>query len=80
VRSAYIDGPTAEAIAGRARALRELAGTITGHAAGETRTDERPARSVLADVAAVFTPGEAQHLGSPHRDHGGADRRFPWSS
>ncbi|RTL64509.1 MAG: cell division protein FtsK [Pseudonocardiaceae bacterium] len=58
VRSAYIDGPTAEAIAGRARALRELAGTITGHAAGETRTDERPARSILLDVLAVFAPGE----------------------
>ncbi|MFC7659583.1 hypothetical protein ACFQV8_28970 [Pseudonocardia benzenivorans] len=58
VRSAYIDGPTAEAIAGRARALRELAGTITGHAAGERPADERPARSILADVAAVFAPGE----------------------
>jgi S-DNA-T family DNA segregation ATPase FtsK/SpoIIIE len=59
VRSAYIDGPTAEAIAARARALRELAGTLTGHAAGEdTERDERPARSVLGDVAAVFAPGE----------------------
>jgi S-DNA-T family DNA segregation ATPase FtsK/SpoIIIE len=59
VRSAYIDGPTAEAIAARARALRELAGTLTGHAAGEkTGHHERPTRSVLGDVAAVFAPGE----------------------
>jgi S-DNA-T family DNA segregation ATPase FtsK/SpoIIIE len=58
VRTDYIDGPTAEAIAGRARGLRELAGTVTGHAAGDQPTQARPARSVLADVAAVFAPGE----------------------
>jgi S-DNA-T family DNA segregation ATPase FtsK/SpoIIIE len=58
VRTDYIDGPTAEAIAGRARGLRELAGTVTGHAAGDQPAHARPARSVLGDVAAVFAPGE----------------------
>ncbi|MHA6628358.1 FtsK/SpoIIIE domain-containing protein [Pseudonocardia sichuanensis] len=59
-RSAYIDAPTAEAIAARARALREAAGTITGHAAGDTpdRNESRTARSVLGDIAAVFGPDE----------------------
>lgn len=59
-RSAYIDAPTAETIAARARALREAAGTITGHAAGETNEQDatRPARSVLGDIAAVFGPDE----------------------
>ncbi|GAA5130190.1 FtsK/SpoIIIE domain-containing protein [Pseudonocardia adelaidensis] len=59
-RSAYIDAPTAEAIAARARALREAAGTITGHAAGDTadRDESRAARSVLSDIAAVFGPDE----------------------
>jgi DNA segregation ATPase FtsK/SpoIIIE, S-DNA-T family len=60
VRSAYIDGPAAEVIAARARALREAAGTITGHAAGETNEAdaERARRSILADIAAVFGPDE----------------------
>jgi S-DNA-T family DNA segregation ATPase FtsK/SpoIIIE len=60
-RAAYIDGPAAEAIAARARNLRELAGTITGHAAGDTpgpANEGRPRRSVLADIAAVFGPDE----------------------
>lgn len=60
VRSAYIDAPAAETIAARARALRETAGTITGHAAGETNEAdaERARRSILADIAAVFGPDE----------------------
>ncbi len=56
VRSAYIDGPGAEAIAARARGLREKAGTITGHAAGEaTAPDQGRARSILSDLAVVVT-------------------------
>lgn len=60
VRSAYLDGPAAEAIAARARALRDAAGTLSGHAAGASsdRDEDRPSRSVLGDVAAVFAPGE----------------------
>ncbi len=36
VRTYYVDGPAAERITDRARALREAAGTLTGHAAGQS--------------------------------------------
>jgi S-DNA-T family DNA segregation ATPase FtsK/SpoIIIE len=56
VRTAYIDAPAAETIALRARGLRETAGTITGHAAGQTATpDHGPVRSILADLTIVVT-------------------------
>ena len=60
VRTAYIDGPAAEAIGARARALREAAGTLSGHALGEgpDAQEDRPRRSILADIAAVFGPDE----------------------
>jgi S-DNA-T family DNA segregation ATPase FtsK/SpoIIIE len=58
VRSAYIDGPGAEAIAARARALRDKAGTLTGHAAGDTTAPDTPARSILSDLDVVFAGGE----------------------
>lgn len=55
VRTFYIDGPKAETVVARARALREAAGTITGHAAGETFDgDTGPDWSLLADVIAVM--------------------------
>lgn len=58
-RSYYIDGPHAEQISKRARALREAAGTITGHAAGETTDAHDGAQfSLLDDIAAVMAPGE----------------------
>ncbi|GAB3813430.1 FtsK/SpoIIIE domain-containing protein [Kribbella italica] len=61
VRSYYIDGPQAEQIVKRARALREAAGTITGHAAGETPDVKAgPQFSLLDDIAAVMAPGEEQ--------------------
>jgi DNA segregation ATPase FtsK/SpoIIIE, S-DNA-T family len=59
VRSAYVDNPAAEQIVTRARALRELAGTLTGHAIGETQLAEDAARAnVLDDIAAVYDAGE----------------------
>jgi S-DNA-T family DNA segregation ATPase FtsK/SpoIIIE len=59
VRTYYVDGPAAEVIVTRARALREAAGTLTGHAIGEkVADDETRAASVLADVAAVLVAGE----------------------
>jgi S-DNA-T family DNA segregation ATPase FtsK/SpoIIIE len=59
VRSYYLDGPAAEAIVKRARAAREAAGTLAGHAIGEQVTDDTTrAASVLADVAAVLAAGE----------------------
>jgi DNA segregation ATPase FtsK/SpoIIIE, S-DNA-T family len=58
-RSAYIDNPAAEKIVVRARALRERAGTLTGHAVGETQLAEDAARAnVLDDVASVYQAGE----------------------
>jgi DNA segregation ATPase FtsK/SpoIIIE, S-DNA-T family len=51
VRTFYLDMAAAERVAVRARALREAAGTITGHATG---TDDDAARDVLTDVLAVF--------------------------
>jgi DNA segregation ATPase FtsK/SpoIIIE, S-DNA-T family len=50
VRTFYLDMHAAERIAIRARALREAAGTVTGHA---LETGEGP-RDVLTDVLAVF--------------------------
>jgi DNA segregation ATPase FtsK/SpoIIIE, S-DNA-T family len=51
VKSFYLDMHAAERIAIRARALREAAGTLTGHAA--EGADEGP-RDVLTDVLSVF--------------------------
>ena len=54
VRSVYVDAPTAEKIALRARAARERAGTLSGYALGEEfDTDTGPATDLLADIAAV---------------------------
>jgi DNA segregation ATPase FtsK/SpoIIIE, S-DNA-T family len=52
-RTCYLDMPATERIALRARAMREAAGTITGHAAGES-PETASAVSLLEDVAAVM--------------------------
>jgi DNA segregation ATPase FtsK/SpoIIIE, S-DNA-T family len=51
VRTFYLDMHAAERIATRARALREAAGTLTGHAAEQ---DGEGPRDVLTDVLSVF--------------------------
>jgi S-DNA-T family DNA segregation ATPase FtsK/SpoIIIE len=51
VRTFYLDMNAAERVAVRARALREAAGTLTGHA---TEQGEGAARDVLTDVLAVL--------------------------
>jgi S-DNA-T family DNA segregation ATPase FtsK/SpoIIIE len=51
VRTFYLDMNAAERVATRARALREAAGTLTGHA---TEQDSEGPRDVLTDVLAVF--------------------------
>lgn len=56
VRTYLADHPDAEKILMAARKHREAAGTLTGHAAGEV--NERESRDALADVLAVFEPGE----------------------
>jgi S-DNA-T family DNA segregation ATPase FtsK/SpoIIIE len=51
VRTFYLDMAATERAATRARALRQAAGTITGHAA---EVDGQAPRDVLADLLAVF--------------------------
>lgn len=59
VRSFYLDGPAAERVAIRARALRDAAGTLTGHAIGQSlETDRSAAVSLLADVLSVIRTDE----------------------
>ncbi len=59
VRTYLADGQDTERILVAARALRERAGTLSGMAVGED--PGRPARDVLADVAAVFGADDQLH-------------------
>jgi S-DNA-T family DNA segregation ATPase FtsK/SpoIIIE len=56
VRTYFVNTPMAEQIVTRARALREAAGTITGHAAGAAplTVDVDPAAGLLDDLADMF--------------------------
>ena len=55
-RTYEIDGPAAELVVKRARALREKAGNITGHALGQTvDTDAVRRDTILEDLAAVMS-------------------------
>ncbi|WP_327168808.1 cell division protein FtsK [Streptomyces subrutilus] len=59
VSSVYVDAPTAETIGNRARAAREAAGTLTGHALGqEPEHNERAAYDLLSDILAVVPAEE----------------------
>ncbi|WP_411097576.1 cell division protein FtsK [Streptomyces sp. 020-2-3H-GM] len=60
VSSVYVDAPTAEVIGLRARRLREAAGTLTGHAAGETfeDSDASSGYDLLRDILAVVPAEE----------------------
>jgi S-DNA-T family DNA segregation ATPase FtsK/SpoIIIE len=55
----YVDNPATERIIARARAARQQAGTLTGHAAGQA-PQPPPHRSdtLLADILAVIPPSE----------------------
>jgi len=57
VRTVYLDAPNAERIALRARALREAAGTLTGHAIGEA-DDRAPAVSLIEDLHVVYATAQ----------------------
>jgi len=58
VRSSYVDGPDADKISERARAMRAAAGTLTGHAAGEeTLTSGNDGPNLLA-VCEVLPAGQ----------------------
>ncbi|MGL4174313.1 MAG: cell division protein FtsK [Actinomycetota bacterium] len=55
VRTAYVDGPTAQTITDRARATRKLAGLLTGHAVG---IDTEPSTDVgVLDHLLAVWPG-----------------------
>ncbi|WP_433254433.1 cell division protein FtsK [Streptosporangium sp. CA-135522] len=58
-RSAYLDGPASERIVVRARAARQAAGTLAGHAIGETPT-AAPTYDLLTDILAVIPEGETK--------------------
>ncbi|MBR8643007.1 cell division protein FtsK [Streptomyces tuirus] len=59
VSAAFVDAPGAEAIAARARTVREKAGLLSGYALGETPDQATgPAYDLLADVAAVVSEKE----------------------
>jgi S-DNA-T family DNA segregation ATPase FtsK/SpoIIIE len=59
VRSSYLDGPAADKIADRARALRIAANTLSGHAIGQPiDTNEATSVSLLADVLSVIRADE----------------------
>ena len=54
-RTFYVDSPTAETIAARARSAREAAGTLSGHALGEQlEVPLTPAASLLDDLRVIF--------------------------
>ncbi|MFG1785835.1 hypothetical protein ACGFIU_25665 [Rhodococcus oryzae] len=57
VRTYYVDGPTAEKVTDRARALRLAAGTLTGYAAGQDTT-AKPKDTLLEDILTVLPAGE----------------------
>jgi S-DNA-T family DNA segregation ATPase FtsK/SpoIIIE len=55
VKGVYIDGPGAETIAARARALRTAAGLLSGYAAGiDTEVDATPTSTLLHDVLSAI--------------------------
>lgn len=64
VRSAYIDGPAAERIVVRARAMREKAGTLSGHALGaDTDVAAGPSYNLLQDILGVVPVSEPKVWG-----------------
>ncbi|MFE6520519.1 cell division protein FtsK [Streptomyces sp. NPDC057794] len=60
VRSVYVDAGGAEAIAARARRVREKAGLLAGHALGEAPEPTTAAYDLLADILAVVPAEEAK--------------------
>jgi S-DNA-T family DNA segregation ATPase FtsK/SpoIIIE len=60
VRSIYVDAGGAEAIAARARRVREKAGLLAGHALGEAPEPTTAAYDLLADILAVVPAKEAK--------------------
>lgn len=57
-RGHYVDNPGAETVAARARKAREAAGTLSGYCLGDEPEQQTPSYDLLADLLAVFRPGE----------------------
>jgi S-DNA-T family DNA segregation ATPase FtsK/SpoIIIE len=57
VRIAYVDSPTAESIAARARSARKLADLLTGHAAGVETDTDADTTGVLDHLVEVWPAG-----------------------
>lgn len=58
-RTYYVDNVQAEVVIARARAAREKAGTLSGHALGDDGPpDLTPAASLLEDMATIFATAE----------------------
>jgi DNA segregation ATPase FtsK/SpoIIIE, S-DNA-T family len=57
-RTFYVDTPTAERLCARARAARQTAGTLQGHAAGEPTSPRRD--TLLADILTVVPADQAK--------------------
>ena len=57
VRTPYLDGPASEAIGLRARAMREVAGTLSGYCIGETE-NHGPTHDLLDDLQFVYARAE----------------------
>ena len=62
VRAYYLDGPAAERVCQRARALRETAGTLAGYAAGEQQ--RAAAVDLLVDLRTVFATAHVDRVWS----------------
>lgn len=58
VSSVYVDAPGADAIAARARRVREKAGLLSGHALGEAPEPVASGYDLLADILAVVPADE----------------------
>jgi DNA segregation ATPase FtsK/SpoIIIE, S-DNA-T family len=57
----YVDNPATERVIARARAARQEAGTLIGHAAGEPPSPPaHRAETLLGDILAVIPPSEAK--------------------
>jgi S-DNA-T family DNA segregation ATPase FtsK/SpoIIIE len=60
-RTFYVDGPGAEIVVNRARAMREAAGTLSGYCV-DAEQGLTPAASVLDDMQVVFAQAETDRL------------------
>jgi S-DNA-T family DNA segregation ATPase FtsK/SpoIIIE len=63
VRTVYVDNPAAETIARRARAVREAAGLLTGHAIGQVPEPAEDEATLLHDLLAVIPANESRVWG-----------------